>query len=62
VYSWTNKYVKSGVDVLLDKRGKRKTEDEMSEVEKLRAQNKLLQAENKRKQMEIDILKKLECN
>ncbi len=31
----------------------------MSEVEKLRAQNKLLQAENKRKQMEIDFLKKL---
>jgi len=32
----------------------------MSELEKLRAENKLLQAENKRKQMEIDLLKKLE--
>ncbi|MDT2258889.1 hypothetical protein P7H06_03970 [Paenibacillus larvae] len=32
----------------------------MSEVEKLRAQNKLLQAENRRKQMEIDLLKKLD--
>ncbi|MDT2264891.1 hypothetical protein P7H12_16600 [Paenibacillus larvae] len=31
----------------------------MSEVEKLRAQNKLLQAENM-KQMEIDLLKKLD--
>ncbi|SKC93090.1 hypothetical protein SAMN02194393_05568, partial [Maledivibacter halophilus] len=31
----------------------------MSEVEKLKAQNKLLQAENRRKQMEIDFLKKL---
>ncbi|WP_035119581.1 helix-turn-helix domain-containing protein [Cohnella panacarvi] len=59
VYSWTNKYLKSGVEALQDKRGKRKSEDEMSEVEKLRAQNKLLQAENKRKQMEIDFLKKL---
>jgi Transposase and inactivated derivatives len=60
VYSWTNKYLKSGVEALQDKRGKRKSEDEMSEVEKLRAQNKLLQAENTRKQMEIDFLKKLE--
>ncbi|QDX91923.1 transposase [Brevibacillus laterosporus] len=60
VYSWTNKYIKSGVDALQDKRGKRKSEDEMSEVEKLRAQNKLLQAENRRKQMEIDLLKKLD--
>jgi transposase len=60
VYSWMNKYSKHGVDALQDKRGKRKSEDEMSEVEKLRAQNKLLQAENRRKQMEIDLLKKLD--
>lgn len=60
VYSWTNKYLTSGVEALQDKRGKRKSEDQMSEVEKLRAQNKLLQAENLRKQMEIDLLKKLD--
>ncbi|ARF67340.1 transposase [Paenibacillus larvae subsp. pulvifaciens] len=60
VYSWTNKYLTSGVDALQDRRGKRKSEDEMSEVEKLRARNKLLQAENRRKQMEIDLLKKLD--
>lgn len=60
VYAWTNKYLNSGVDALLDRRGKRKSEDEMSEVEKLRAQNKLLEAENRRKQMEIDLLKKLD--
>jgi len=60
VYSWTNKYLTSGVDALQDRRGKRKAEDELSEVEKLRAQNKLLQAENRRKQMEIDFLKKLD--
>lgn len=59
-YSWTNKYLKDGVEVLQDRRGKRKTEDEMSGMEKLRAQNKLLEAENHRKQMEIDFLKKLE--
>ena len=60
VYSWTNKYLKNGVGSLQDRRGKRKSENEMSEVEKLRAQNKLLEAENKRKQMEIDLLKKLD--
>lgn len=60
VYSWTNKYLKYGVGALQDRRGKRKSNDEMSEVEKLRAQNKLLEAENRRKQMEIDLLKKLD--
>ena len=60
VYSWTNKYLKDGVGALQDKRGKRKSEDEMCEIERLRAQNKLLEAENRRKQMEIDLLKKLE--
>lgn len=39
---------------------KRKSENEMSELEKLKSQNKLLEAENKRKQMEIDFLKKLD--
>jgi transposase len=57
VYSWTNKYIKFGVDALQDKRGKRKSE---TELENLRAQNTLLQAENSRKQMEIDFLKKLD--
>ena len=60
VYSWLNKYLKNGVIGLQDRRGKRKSENEMSEVEKLRMQNKLLKAENRRKQMELDILKKLE--
>lgn len=59
VYSWTNKYLKDGVGALQDRRGKRKAEDDMSELEKLRAQNKLLEAQNRRKQMEIDLLKKL---
>ena len=60
VYTWISKYEKEGVQALQDNRGKRKTKDEMSELEKLRAQNKLLEAENRRKQMEIDFLKKLE--
>lgn len=60
VYSWTTKYEKNGIEALLDKRGKRKPEGEMSGVEKLRVQNKLLEAKNRRQQMEIDFLKKLD--
>lgn len=60
VYSWTTKYEGNGIEALIDKRGKRKPEGEMSEVEKLRAQNKLLEAKNRRQQMEIDFLKKLD--
>lgn len=60
VYSWVAKYEKSGVEALQDKRGRRKSVEELSGLEKLKAENKLLQAENKRKQMELDFLKKLE--
>lgn len=60
VYIWTKKYLEQGVESLIDGRGRRKTEDELSETEKLRAKNKLLEAEIRRKQMEIDFLKKLE--
>jgi Transposase and inactivated derivatives len=60
VYTWTSKYESDGVEALQDRRGKRKDENEMSELEKLKAQNKLLEAENRRKQMEIDFLKKLD--
>lgn len=59
VYTWTNKYKNNGIEALQDRRGKRKSENEMSDLEKLKAQNKLLEAENYRKQMEIDFLKKI---
>lgn len=60
VYTWFKKYESSGIDALQDKRGKRKSKNEMSELEKLKVQNKLLEAQNCRQQMEIDFLKKLE--
>ncbi|HEX9060052.1 MAG TPA: helix-turn-helix domain-containing protein, partial [Clostridia bacterium] len=60
VYTWTSKYENNGVEALQDRRGKKKDENEMSELDKLKAQNKLLEAENRRKQMEIDFLKKLD--
>jgi len=60
IYNWTTKYEANGIDALQDHRGKRKPADEMSEIEKLRVENKLLEAKNKRQQMEIDFLKKLQ--
>ena len=58
--SYTVKYEQYGVEGLQDKRGKRKTEREMSELERLRAENKLLRAEKERAEMEASFLKKLD--
>jgi transposase-like protein len=59
-YTWTSKFENYGVEALQDRRGKKKAADDMSELEKLKAQNKLLEAQNRRQQMEIDFLKKLD--
>lgn len=58
--SYTVKYESRGVESLRDNRGKRKSLDEMSELEKLRAEIKILRAEKERAEMEISFLKKLE--
>ena len=58
--NYTVKYESGGVDALRDRRGKRKALEEMSELERLRAEVKLLQAEKKRAEMEVSFLKKLE--
>jgi len=60
IYGWVRKYESEGPDGLVDRRGKRKDESAMTEVERLRAQIKLKDAENLRLQMENDLLKKLE--
>lgn len=59
VYGWVQKYNAKGIEGLLDQRGKRKSKDEMSELEKLRAENKILQAEKRRAELEVTFLKKL---
>lgn len=59
IYAWVRKYEARGLAGLVDGRGRSKPESEMSEVEKLRAQNKLLQAQVLDREMEIALLKKL---
>ena len=60
VYSWVHKYMKTGVDGLLDRRGKHKPKDSLSKDERSQIEIRMLRAENKRQQMEIDFLKKLD--
>ena len=60
VYTWVKKYNKDGYNTLVDRRGKNKAFEELSESEKFSAQLKLLEAENRRLKIENDFLKKLE--
>lgn len=57
--SYLIKYEERGLEGLRDGRGHRKSEDEMSELERLRAENRLLKAEKEHAEMEASFLKKL---
>ncbi len=57
--NYTVKYESGGVEALRDRRGRTKPFGEMSELEKLRAENRILRAEKKRAEMEVSFLKKL---
>ena len=59
IYQWVRKYQENGIDGLVDRRGRRKEQDAMTEEEKLRAELKLEKAKNKRLEMENLFLKKL---
>ena len=60
VYTWVRKYKDHGQKSLIDNRGKSKISNEMSDSQKLMNQIKLLEAKNKRLEMENEFLKKLE--
>ena len=58
--NYTVKYEKDGLSALQDNRGKRKSEDTLTEIEKLRAELKLEKAKRQKAEMEASFLKKLE--
>ena len=62
IYSWVRKYEHGGVDALVDRRGKRKPQpawEELTETERLRAENRLLKAENEELKLANRLLKKV---
>ncbi len=60
IYSWVRKYEETGVDGLRDGRGRTKPLEEMTDIEKLQAENRLLKAQLKDKEVEMLLLKKLQ--
>lgn len=60
VYQWVQKYKDKGIDGLKDNRGRTKPESEMTEIEKLRAENRMLKAQLEYKELENIFLKKVE--
>lgn len=59
VYSWVKKYDACGEDGLADKRGHRKTDDEVDELERLRRENLRLKRQLEEKDMVVELLKKV---
>ncbi len=57
--SWVLKYRAEGIEGLYDRRGRKKAEGELTELERLQAENRMLKAKARKQQMEIDLLKKL---
>lgn len=59
VRNWTLKYEEHGIDGLKDRRGKKRPVNEMTEIDKLKAEVRLLEAQKKHLEMENIVLKKL---
>ena len=60
VDAWVRKYEEGGVDKLRDNRGRTKQVEEMTEVEKLKAEMKILEAKNRQLEIENEFIKKLQ--
>ena len=60
VYSWVKKYDSDGESGLTDRRGQRKTDDEVDELERLRRENLRLKRQLEEKDMVVELLKKSE--
>ncbi len=60
IRQWVIKYEKYGEEGLVDRRGKRKPEEELTDLEKANRRIKLLEKENDKQKKMIEILKKAE--
>lgn len=61
IYNWVKKYESMGNDGLVDRRGKRKTEEELTDLEKAKRRIAELESINKYQEMELVLLKKDEA-
>ena len=59
VYSWVKKYDSDGESGLTDRRGQRKTDDEVDELERLIRENLRLKRQLEEKDMVVELLKKV---
>jgi transposase-like protein len=59
VYYWVKKYDANGEEGLIDKRGHRKTDDEVDELERLRRENKRLHRKLEEKERAAELEKKV---
>ena len=60
VYTWVKKYDEKGDDGLIDKRGRHKTDDELSELELLRRENARLKKKLEEQERISLLLKKVQ--
>ena len=58
--SWVLKVEATGFESLRDRRGRKKPQDELSDMDKLRLENKQLKAELKAQKIQNDLAKKLQ--
>lgn len=59
LYQWVKKYIKDGENGLIDRRGKRKKEEELTELEKANRRIARLEREKQELFMENELLKKV---
>lgn len=60
LYSWVKKYTQYGEEGLRDRRGKKKEETQLTEIEKLQRKNKQLEREKEEYKKKYELLKKAE--
>lgn len=60
IYQWVKKYLGAGEEGLVDRRGQHKAEEQLSDNEILKRKVKILERQIREKEMEIDLLKKVQ--